>query len=265
MRFPEPPLEGRFLRRYKRFFADVELPDGEVVTAHCPNTGGLLGCLQEGAPAWLRDSKSETRKLRYTWQAIRVGESWVNVDTSLPNRVVAEAIEAWLIPAFRVHRELRSEVPYGDNSRIDLLVTQADGTPCYIEVKTTTLAEDGVGLFPDAVTERGRKHLGELARLARKGIRAVQFFCISRSDVNSIQPADRIDREYGKALRRAIRAGVEVHAWSAIVTPEEFTLTTEIPFELPDLPPPPRKKKRSKKTGKKKASKKTSKRIGASR
>jgi len=243
MRFPEPPLEGRFLRRYKRFFADIELPGGEVVTAHCPNTGSLLGCLEQGAPAWLRDSKSETRKLRYTWQAVRVGGSWVNVDTSLPNRVVAEAVEAGNIPAFRGHRELRSEVPYGDSSRIDLLLTQADGTPCYIEVKSTTLREDGVALFPDAVTERGRKHLGELARLARKGVRAVQFYCVSRADVRAVQPADRIDREYGKALRRAIRAGVEVHAWSATTTPEEFTLTAEIPFELPTLPPLPRKKK----------------------
>jgi len=255
MRFSEPPLEGRFLRRYKRFFADIELPGGEVVTAHCPNTGTLLGCLQEGAPAWLRDSKSETRKLRYTWQAIRIARSWVNVDTSLPNHVVAEAIEAARIPAFRGHRELRSEVPYGDRSRIDLLLTQADGTPCYIEVKSTTLAEDGVGLFPDAVTERGRKHLGELARLARKGVRAVQFFFISRPDVHAVQPADRIDREYGKALRRAVRAGVEVHAWSATTTARELRLTAEIPFELPPLPSLPRRKK----------ARKTSRRTGAAR
>jgi len=246
MRFPEPPLEARFLRRYKRFFADVELANGEVLTAHCPNTGGLLGCLNEGAPVWLRDSKSETRKLRYTWQAIQAEDTWINVDTALPNRVVTEAIEEGRIPAFANHRELRREVPYGDRSRIDLLVTQADGSPCYIEVKTTTLAKDGVGLFPDAITERGRKHLGELARLARKGIRAVQFFCISREDVRAIQPADFIDREYGKALRRAIRAGVEVHAWISTVKPMEFRVTREVPFELPALPALAKKKKRAK-------------------
>lgn len=243
MRFPEPPLEARFLRRYKRFFADVELPNGEVLTAHCPNTGRLLGCLQEGAPVWLRDSKSDTRKLRYTWQAIQVGGTWINVDTSLPNRVVAEAMQAGQVPGF-TGDGLRREVPYGKNSRIDLLLTEPNGRPCYVEVKSTTLTDGEIAFFPDAVTERGRKHLSELARLARRGVRAVQFFFVSRNDAQSLQPADTIDRVYGKALRRAVRAGVEVHAWSACVRREQLTLDRELRFVLPPLPPAPAKGRR---------------------
>jgi sugar fermentation stimulation protein A len=162
----------------------------------------------------------------------------------MPNRIVAEALQAGRIPAFAGFRELRREVPYGDNSRIDLLLTESDGRPCYVEVKSTTLVQGDVAYFPDAVTERGRKHLRELARLARKGVRAVQFFFLSRNDAQRLQPADTIDREYGKALRRAVRAGVEVHAWSATVKRDELTLDRELQFELPPLPRAAAKRRR---------------------
>src|SRR6185436_13653086 len=212
MRFSSAPLEGRLVRRYQRFFTEVELAAGERLIAHCANTGSLIGCLAPGSRVWLRDSGNLARKLRFTWQAIRVGRAWINVDTSLPNRVVAEAVAAGLVPELAGYARLRREVPYGRGSRIDLLLEDERRGTCHVEVKCTTYREGSTALFPDAVTERGTRHLGELARLARAGKRAVQFFFVSRADVELFRPADAIDPEYGRALRRAAAAGVEVLA-----------------------------------------------------
>ena len=246
MRFADPPIEGRLVRRYKRFLADVELPQGEVVVAHCPNTGSLLGCKEQGSRVWLRDSRDPRRKLRYTWQAIRVGRTWVNVDTSLPNRVVREALQAGCVPELSGYEEVRREVPYGRASRIDLLL-EGDGRPsCYVEVKSTTLARGPAGLFPDAVTTRGLKHLEELARVARRGLRAVQFFLVGRDDVECFRPADDIDPDYGRALRRAARAGVELMAWTVRVEPHGIDLHRALEIELPPLPARKRRARRRK-------------------
>jgi len=239
---PAPPLAARFLRRYKRFFADVELADGTTLTAHCPNTGSLQGCLVPGARVWLRDSGNPARKLRYTWQAIELAGAWVNVDTSLPNRVVAEAVAAGRVPELAGYATLRSEVAYGKNSRIDLLLEDPRRGTCHIEVKSTTLVDGPCALFPDAVTERGTKHLHELARLARAGQRAVQFFFVNRADVTRFRPADAIDPTYAAALRRAARAGVELLAYSTRVEPERLELLAPLPIELE---PEPRVRRRS--------------------
>ena len=134
MRFDAPPIEGRLRERYKRFFADVELPDGTLITAHCPNTGSLLGCKEPGSPAWLRDSGNPSRKLRYSWQAVEVDGTWINVDTNLPNRVVFEAIVAGEIPELTGYADARREVKYGKNSRIDVFLTHPDRRTCYVEV-----------------------------------------------------------------------------------------------------------------------------------
>lgn len=232
MRFAAPPIEGTLLRRYKRFLADVRLGDGQIVTAHCPNTGSLLGCQDPGSRVWLRDSGDASRKLRTTWQAVEVGGTWVNVDTSLPNRVVCEALQAGRIPSLRGYAGLRREVPYGRNSRIDVLLTRTRSAPCYVEVKSTTLAEGDVGLFPDAVTERGRKHLEELTAVVRAGGRAVQFFLVSRADVRTFRPADAIDPAYGEALRAAAAEGVLVLAWNARVEEQGLELGRRIRVDL---------------------------------
>jgi len=233
MRIDRPVLEGRFLRRYKRFFADVELEDGTLLTAHCPNTGSLLGCLEEGSRAILRDSQDDRRKLRYTLQAIQVGRALVNVDTSLPNQAVHEAVLAGELPELAGYDEVRREVPYGESSRIDLLLARRRSKKlCYVEVKSTTLAEGTTARFPDAVTTRGRKHLHELAAVVARGHRAVQLFFVSRGDVRRFAPADAIDPAYGAALREAARAGVEVLAYRARVRPASLELARRLPVEL---------------------------------
>jgi sugar fermentation stimulation protein A len=231
MQIEQPTTEGKLLKRYKRFLADVEMEDGEVITAHCPNTGSLKGCVPEGARAVLRDSENPKRKLRWTFQTVEVDGTWVNVDTGLPNALVAEAIDAGLIPELTGYDSLRREVKYGENSRIDILLERGEER-CYVEVKSTTLAEGGVARFPDAVTERGRKHLVELERMVQEGHRAVIFFCVSRGDVKSFEPAADIDPKYAEVLRRVCPAGVEALAYSTVVGPTSFDIGQRLDIDL---------------------------------
>lgn len=223
MRIEQPTIEGRLIKRYKRFLADVELDSGEVITAHCPNTGSLSGCVPEGARAILRDSENPKRKLRWTFQTVEVDGTWVNVDTGLPNALAAEAIEAGKVAELKGYDTIRREVKYGKNSRIDVLL-EREGERCYVEVKSTTLTDGTLARFPDAVTERGRKHLEELADMVKEGHRAVMFFCVSRGDVKTFSPADDIDPKYGQALRRVAEAGVELLAYTTKVAPDSFEL-----------------------------------------
>ena len=232
MQIELPTIEGRLVRRYKRFLADVKGPDGEVLVAHCPNTGSLKGCLEEGARVVLRDSQNAKRKLRYTFQSVEVNGSWVNVDTGLPNALVTEAIKEGLIKDLAGYDSVRREVKYGKSSRIDILLERNSGERCYVEVKSTTLAEGTQARFPDAVTARGLKHLMELRDMVREGHRAVIFFCVSRSDVTTFAPADDIDPAYGKALREVVAHGVDAMAWSTHVEPDRFSLLKPLAIEL---------------------------------
>ena len=234
MKFPRPLVEGRLLRRYKRFLADVQLPDG-VVTASCPNTGSLMGCCEAGNRVWLSESDSTTRKYRHTWELVEVGKTLVGINTGLPNALVGEAIAGGVIPELTGYAERRREVAYGEErSRIDWVLEAPDRPPCYVEVKNVTAAATrGVALFPDCVSERGTKHLRELVRLKAQGLRPVQIYCVQREDVKEVRPADGIDYEYGQALREAIARGVEVLAYRAEITPGEIRLATRIPVVIP--------------------------------
>ncbi|HKE01091.1 MAG TPA: DNA/RNA nuclease SfsA [Planctomycetota bacterium] len=234
MRFPRPLVPGVLVRRYARFLADVRLDDGSVVTAHCPNTGSLLGCRDPGLPVWLLESANLERRLRFTWTLVRVGRSLVNVDTGVPNRVVHEAVASGAVAELAGYRSIRREVPYGRSSRIDLLLEDhpRDHRPCWVEVKCTTLARGSLGLFPDSVTERGRKHLRDLQREVRRGARAVQLFFLSRRAVRRFRPADEIDPAYGRELRRAARRGVEVLAYRANVSLRGVALGESVPVDL---------------------------------
>ena len=223
MKLPRPLYPGALIRRYKRFLADVELDGGETVTAHCPNSGSMKGCAVPGGRVLLSRSGNPKRKLGYTWELAQVNGSWAGINTGLPNRLAAEAIESGIIPELAGYDSIRPEVKYGKDSRIDLLLSGPRGL-CYVEVKNVTLVEGSKALFPDAETLRGRKHLKELMREVRDGNRGVIFFAVQRADARTLAPADAIDPEYGRLLRLAVKSGVEALAWQADVTPEEIRL-----------------------------------------
>ena len=206
-------VTGTLIKRYKRFLADVKLGNGQLVTAHCPNTGSMTGCSEPGSQVYLTYHDDPKRKLNYTWQMIQMRDSLVGVNTMIPNRLVELSIRAGVIPEFQSARKVRREVSVGNRSRIDLQLISADGRVCYIEIKNCTLVENGIARFPDAVTARGVKHLNELERLCAQGKQCVMFYFIQRMDAHSFQPADRIDPDYGAVLRRAIKNGVQVMAY----------------------------------------------------
>ena len=234
MKFAAPLLKGVFLRRYKRFFADIELERGEVITAHTPNTGSLLTCTDPGAEAYVSRSDNPKRKLHYTWELVRSGSSLVGVNPALANTLAEEAVRAGRIPELSGYAHLRREVRYGANSRVDLLLTDGRQAPCYVEVKNVSMGRGGVAAFPDAVSARATKHMHELAGQRRLGNRAVVLFVVQRMDCRVFTPADDIDPAYGQSLREAARAGVEVLVWRAEVSPVGIELAEPLPV-CPEL------------------------------
>jgi sugar fermentation stimulation protein A len=223
------------IRRYKRFLADVRLPDGRTMTVHCPNTGALLGCAEPGFPVWLLQSDNPRRKYVYTWELVEVEPgTLVGINTGRANRLVEEALGKRLVPGVEDYTSLAREVRYGrERSRVDFLLAGDGAPPCYLEVKNVNAAvTDGVALFPDAVTARGARHMRELVGMVEQGARAVVCFCVQRSDVGEVRPADDIDPDYGKALREAVNRGVEAIALRADVNPYAISLQDQVPVVL---------------------------------
>ncbi len=181
---PWPPLiNGRLIKRYKRFLADVQLDSGETVTAHCPNSGSMKACSEPGRPVYISRADNPKRKLKFTWEIIDMGTSLVGVNTQVPNRLVAHGILNGQVPELCGYDELKREVTTSPGSRLDIgLYRQKDEPSCFVEVKNCTLVRDGLAMFPDAVTTRGLKHLNELIRLKKEGHRAVIFYLIQRAD-----------------------------------------------------------------------------------
>jgi sugar fermentation stimulation protein A len=224
-------IAGRLVRRYKRFLADVETEAGESLTVHCPNPGSMLGLDAPGSPVRLSRSDDPRRKLPHTLEMVRVGRTWVGLHTGRANALVERALAAAALPSLAGYAECRREVAGG--SRLDFrLDGGADGRPCYVEVKSVTLARARAARFPDSVTLRGRRHLEALARLRRRGVRAVLLFLVQRGDCDWIEPADDIDPGYGKALRRAARAGVELLGVRARVGPRAIRIERRLPVRL---------------------------------
>ncbi len=232
MIFPEPLLPATFLRRYKRFLVDVELADGATLTAHCPNSGSLLSCTGPGWPVLLSDSHNPKRKLRFTWEMIHNGRCWIGINTHRANALAAEAIAAGRIPELAGYPSLRREVRHGERSRVDLLLEDGEHR-CWVEVKNVTLVDAaGRYAFPDAPTERGRRHLAELTARVAEGDRAAMLFVIQRSDGSHLVPAADIDPAYAAALRRARDAGVELLSWRAEVRPEGIELVEAVELRI---------------------------------
>jgi sugar fermentation stimulation protein A len=219
---------GKLVKRYKRFLADIELDTGELITAHCPNTGPMTGVCQVGAPVQVSYHDNPKRKLAYTWEMIQVDSTnpahgdkvWVGINTALPNKLIKIALEQRLFPELTDYQNVRSEVVYGLNngSRVDFLLTGGD-CPIYVEVKNTTWSIDNVAIFPDTETTRGQKHLRELTDLIPK-CRAVMLYLINRSDMQLFSPGDTTDPLYGQLLRAGVEQGLEVLPYRFEVTPQ---------------------------------------------
>ncbi len=227
--------EGRLIRRYKRFLADIETVHGELLTIHCPNTGSMLNCMAEGARVWFSRSSDPKRKLPGTWE---IGETpqgrLACINTARANPLIEEALRAGVISELNGFTGLKREVAYGqENSRIDFRLDYDEGS-AWVEVKSVTLGFDGttVAAFPDAVTQRGARHLRELAHLARDGVRAVQLYCVNLSGIDAVRPAQEIDPLYAAALRDAVAAGVEVLAYGVTLTPEQMWVDRSLPVLL---------------------------------
>lgn len=232
-------VPGKLIRRYQRFLADVALEDGSVVTAHTTNTGSMKTCWEAGDRVLLEPAANPARKLKFTWLAVERDGGWVGVETGMPNRVVAEAARRDALPGLPGLRQVRTEVKYGsEHSRIDVLALDPEGRQVYIEVKNTTLKEGRWALFPDAVTERGTKHLRELQSMVREGHRAAIALFVHRADVDRFDAAREIDPVYAEELDRAADTGVAVLPLAVrLVTRREEGGLWSLGWELPGLLP----------------------------
>ncbi len=226
MKLPQPLIEGRLVRRYQRFLADVELTDGRTVTAHTPNTGSMMQCALPGQTVLLSKSDNPKRKLAWSWELVRVNNHWVDINTHRANRVVEEALRANAVPGLEGY-SVRAEFPFAD-SRIDFMLEGPEDR-VLLEVKNVTLCcAPEIACFPDAVTTRGQKHLRDLVVATQSGWRAVIFFLVQRGEAVSFMPADAIDPAYGRLLREAVAQGVEALAFRTLVSPQESRLGEKV-------------------------------------
>jgi len=236
MQYSFPPLLlGTLVGRYKRFFAEVALDTGEIVTCHCANTGPMHGVCSLGAPVAVQHVTGKGRKLDYSWELIYVDDTWVGVNTALPNRVVGQGLAEHLFPELSGYTQIQREVAYGqEKSRIDFLLTGEK--PSYVEVKNTTwttLTPEGRrALFPDTVTTRGQKHLRELTALVQGGVAAALIYFINRGDCHSFSPGSEADPVYGQLLRAAVSAGVQILPYRFIPSPTGLTFGGLVPLIL---------------------------------
>lgn len=235
MRFDPPLLRATLLRRYKRFLADVVLDDGTETTAHCPNPGAMMGLARPGAEVWVQPANNPKRKLAYTWRLERLENGgWAGIDTNVPNAIVAEALQKGSIAGLEPHVSFRREVPYGENSRVDFVLTHADGSETYLEVKNVHLIREGsLAEFPDCVTTRGAKHLKELAELARAGRRAAMLYVVQMTGATRVALASDIDPAYAESARLARAAGVEMLACSTDIGEKQIDLASPLPVNEP--------------------------------
>jgi sugar fermentation stimulation protein A len=232
MKFAEPLTEARLIKRYKRFLADVEMADGSVVTVHIANPGAMTGLAEPGSTVWLSRSHNPARKLPWNWELVWADGGLVGVNTMHPNAIAEAAIAAGLIPELAGYDQIRREVKYGLNSRIDLLLAGKDRPICYVEIKNVHLRQGEEACFPDSVTERGAKHLRELSERVKEGDRAVMLFLVQRADCVRFRPAGWIDPAYEAALRRAKAEGVETLCYACRLTLDGIEIGRPLPVEL---------------------------------
>ncbi|KJZ19137.1 DNA/RNA nuclease SfsA [Loktanella sp. S4079] len=230
MEFTTPLIPARLIRRYKRFLADATLEDGQEVTAHCANPGSMMGLAEPGSKIWLEPNDDPKKKLKYGWRLVdHENGHFTGVDTSVPNRALKAALIEHSVPGLPAYDTVRAEVKYGENSRIDFLLS-GNGPDTYVEVKSVTLSrKNGLAEFPDSVTARGTKHLKELSQMVAEGHRAVMFYLVQRTDCTQMTLADDIDPAYAAAFAQAAAAGVTCAAQSCDISPQAITLGAPIP------------------------------------
>lgn len=225
MFFPSELTYGTLIKRYKRFLADIKFDAGEELTVHCPNPGAMMGITTPGSKVALSKSSNPTRKLAYTWEMVKINDVWIGTNTNNPNAIVGKALASNLIPELAGYKNIKAEVKYGQNSRIDFFLTDGPTEMCLVEVKNVHLIrENYLAEFPDCVTTRGAKHQLELAEQVKNGIRSVVLYIVQRDDAKSFKVADDLDKIYGEASKQASKAGVETIAYSCNMLPSGITL-----------------------------------------
>ncbi len=230
MLFPSPLIRGTLLQRYKRFLADIRLESGEVITSSVPNTGSMRGLTTPGSPAWLSYSDSATRKYAHTLQIVEAENTLVGINTGLPNKIAEEAILSGMIPELTGFSALKREQKYGQNSRIDLLLTGDNDQKVYVEVKNVHFKRTGMlAEFPDSVTARGARHLAELGTMVQAGHRGVMLFVIQRNDCDSMSVCADLDPVYAAAFAKARQHGVEAYAIRCHISPESIIADQTVP------------------------------------
>jgi sugar fermentation stimulation protein A len=235
MKFTSLLVQGTLIKRYKRFLADVRLDSGEIITAHCPNTGTMLSCSAPASRVCLSRSENPKRKYPFTLEMVKERSTWVGVNTARTNKIVVESLEKGQIAEFQDIAAVKAEIKTSDHTRLDLQVVHGNNST-FIEVKNCSLAIDGWAMFPDAVTARGTKHLHELIRLSRQGQRTCIFFLVQRTDADRFCPASHIDAVYSDALAQAGAAGVMILAYQAEVTPQKIEVIRSLPCSLSSNP-----------------------------
>lgn len=229
MQFQTPLIRATLVRRYKRFLADIVLPDGREVTAHCANPGAMTGLMSPGAVIWVEPNSDPKRKLGFSWKLIELGQDYACIDTAMPNRLVAEALAQGKIPELAGAISICPEVRYGENSRIDFLLT-GQRSDTYVEVKAVSLRRGDWAEFPDSVTKRGAKHLAELAEMARQGHRAVMLYLVQRTDCLGFRLAADIDPAYAAAFSKAAASGVETLCYTTTISPAGMQIADRLPI-----------------------------------
>jgi sugar fermentation stimulation protein A len=228
MKFSTKLIGGRLVKRYRRFLVDVQLDSGPIVTAHCPNSGTMVGCSEAGRPVLLSESNDPHRRNAYTWELIRMNDAWVGINVAMPRKILAESLRAKLIPSLTPFNDLLLDAEYGRGNKVDIMMQGVEQN-LFINVYHVARAETGIAKFPETPSTRARKRLKELAEIAAQGHKAIAFFLVQRSDCRSFSPAVTVDPEFQKLFHEARRRGVEMMAYRAQVTPEEISLGVPIP------------------------------------
>jgi sugar fermentation stimulation protein A len=231
MKFATELIGGKLVRRYRRFLVDVELENGEVVTAHCPNSGTMVGCCQEGRSVLLSETANVHRRNKYTWEFIKVANTWVGVNVSTPRKLVVEALTLKALPVLSSYGDMTLDASYGRGNKVDIVMHGAEQN-AFINVYHVSWAEEGIARFPETPNARARKGLRDLTEIARQGHHAVAFFLVQRADCTRFAPAAMVDPEWGRLFREAASAGVDMMAYRTAISRKEISLERRIPVAI---------------------------------